>query len=332
MQPTTQPIISRETFLNDRRQPSLRWSAVFAGTACSVGFWMLLQFLGVGIGLAAINVDDVGSLRGASVGTTIWTLVSPLIAMFFGGLIAGKLSQSFDRKLAGAHGLVMWALTSVLGLCATIWMISMIAGGAARSGAAFDATRNRMSWTSDQYVPGMMLSEMGIDASTLLPPINQQLSAQDKPTITAAQLEAAMRGVIRSGIARGDFDQELLVEQLVATTRLTPADAIEVERQIEARVPGLTQPHGVEHRAERYVLGAADAAGKGLTTVGFSLLLSLIASVLGAMAGLRRPQEAGRGGTGRGAYETDPGYAPPVAPGSTSARYPSPVAPPVDLE
>lgn len=328
-----QPTISRETFLIDRRQPTLRWSAVFAGTACSVGFWMLLQLLGVGIGLAAINADDVGTLRGASVGTTIWTLLSPLIAMFFGGVIAGKLSQSFDRKLAGAHGLVMWAFTSILGLCATVWIVTMIAAGATRSGAAFDATRNRMSWASAQYEPGLMLSEMGIDASSLLPPINQQLSAQDKPTITATQLEAAMRGVVRAGIAQGDFDRELLVDQLVATTRLSPADATDVERQIEARLdPGLTRPHGVEHRAERYVLGAADAAGKALTTVGFSLLLSLIASVLGAMAALRRPQQAGRGGKRRGPYDTDPGYAPPVEPENMTAPYPSPVIPSADLE
>ena len=53
-----QPTISRETILIDRRQPTLRWSAVFAGVACSAGFWMLLQLLGMGIGLAAIDVDN----------------------------------------------------------------------------------------------------------------------------------------------------------------------------------------------------------------------------------------------------------------------------------
>src|ERR1041384_3980556 len=58
-----QPTITRETILIDRRQPMLRWSAVFAGAACSIGFWMLLQLIGVGVGLAAVDVNNAGSLR-----------------------------------------------------------------------------------------------------------------------------------------------------------------------------------------------------------------------------------------------------------------------------
>src|SRR4051794_32983677 len=81
-----QPTISRETVLVDRRQSILRWSAVFAGAVCSVGFWVLLQLFGLGIELAAVNVDHARSLRSAGLGISVWSLVSPLIAMFFGGI------------------------------------------------------------------------------------------------------------------------------------------------------------------------------------------------------------------------------------------------------
>jgi hypothetical protein len=129
--------ISRETVMVDRRQPVLRWSAVFAASICSIGFWILLQLIGVGIGLSSVDVDDITSLRGAGIGSTAWSLISPLIAMFLGGYVAGKLAHTYDRKLAGAHGLVMWALTSIAGLFATIWIVSMVASGAARH-RAFD--------------------------------------------------------------------------------------------------------------------------------------------------------------------------------------------------
>jgi MFS family permease len=124
-----QPTITREAFV-DRRQPSLRWSAVLAGALCSIAFWILLQLIGVGLGLTTVDAANTRSLHSASVGTSLWSLISPLIATFFGAMIAGRLAQTYDRKLAGAHGLVMWAITSIVGLCATIWIVSMVARGA----------------------------------------------------------------------------------------------------------------------------------------------------------------------------------------------------------
>lgn len=290
---------------------------MFAGAACSVGFWMLLQLLGVGIGLAAVDVGSVDSLRGVGVGTTAWSLVSPLIAMFFGGLIAGKLAQTFDRKIAGVHGLVMWAMTSILGLCATIWIVTMVVAGAARvGGVAIDATGRMISPSADLDDRAPTLRGLGLDADDLLGPVNERLQAQTKPTITAAELETSVRGVVRSGITRGDFDQELLVDQLVANTRLSRADAIDVERQLEARVGGSDpRAHHIERRAERYALAAVDASGKALTTVGFSLLLSLLTSVIGAMVALRRGRRSGEAGTFSGVRTTEPGFAtPPTEP------------------
>jgi hypothetical protein len=328
-----QPTITREAVLIDRRQPRLQWSAVFAGAVCSIGFWILLQLIGVGIGLAAVDVDDIRSLHGAGVGTTAWSLISPLIAMFLGGMLAGKLSQTYDRKVAGAHGLVMWALTSIVGLVATISIIAAVAQGAMR--------HRRVMLAPDPWAqrePAM--SPLGIDTGELLGPINERLAAQRKPAITEPQLDAALRGVVRSGVARGNFDQELLIDQLVANTRLSRADAAEVERQIEAQLDASgTQPHAVEHRAERMVLDAADATGKALATAGFSLLLSLIAAVAGAVLALRRPRRPGEGKTRSTRANTDPGYAPSNDPVTTTSPYPAtpmtgpatPVVPPRDI-
>lgn len=299
---------------------------MFAGAACSVGFWMLLQVLGLGIDLAAVDVDNARSVHGVALGTTVWSLVSPLIAMFLGGIVTGKLAQTHDRRLAAGHGLVMWAITSILGLCATLWIVTMIAAGAARdSGAAPDLGGNLTS-TVDGRGESLTLSALGMTAEDLLAPVNHGLADQHKPTITAPQFEAAMRGVVRSGFARGDFDQELLVDQLVANTRLSRADAVEVEREIEARLDGNdARPHQLERRLGRQVLGVVDATGKALVTVGLSLLLSLLTSVVGAMAALRRSRRTG-GKSHQGLRDTSPGYSPTIVPATTTAPYPSPTA------
>src|SRR5688500_9590820 len=95
--------ISRETIV-DRRQTQMRWSAVFAGTALAVGLWILLQMLGMGIGLSAVDTDDAGSLRGVGIGTGIWSVIAPLIAVFVGALLVGRLSGTRDRKVGAMHG------------------------------------------------------------------------------------------------------------------------------------------------------------------------------------------------------------------------------------
>jgi len=302
---------------------------------------MLLQLLGLGLGLAAVR--SVESLRDVSAGTTAWSLVSPLIAMFFGGLLAGRLAQTYDRKVAGVHGLVMWAITSIVGLCAMIWLVTMIAAGAARAaGAAIDATGHMMPRTGDSEVRAPTLRELGIHGGDLVGSINQRLSAEGKPTITVAQFEAAVRGMAQTGLARGDFDQELLIDQIVAHTPLSRPDATEVERQVEARLDPLdTRPHHLERRTERFLVTAVESSGRALAVVGVALLLSLITSVIGAMIGLRRSPRAGEGGPQRGVRPTEPGVAPPSAePVTTTSPAPrmtvvtappSPVIPPHDV-
>lgn len=133
--------ITRETIYIDRRQPVLRWSAVFAGAATTVALWVLLQMVGMGIGLATVHVDDTGSLRDVGIGSTVWTLVAPLIAMFVGGIVAGRLAGTWSRGTGALHGLVTWALSSVLGLLVTIGIVTLVASGALHSGAmALDVT------------------------------------------------------------------------------------------------------------------------------------------------------------------------------------------------
>ena len=120
MQPYT-----RETIV-DRRQAAVRWSAIFAGTAVAVGIWLLLQIFGMGAGLSAIDADNAGSLRGVGIGTSIWSLLAPLIAIFIGGWISAKLASTRDDKVGALHGAIVWAITSVLGVMLAVSLVSAI--------------------------------------------------------------------------------------------------------------------------------------------------------------------------------------------------------------
>ncbi len=122
----------------DRRQPVMRWSAVFAGAAVALALWVLLQILGMGVGLIAIDVDDAGTMHDVGLGTTIWTRAVPFIAMFIGGVVAGRLAGSVQRTIGALHGLVVWALTSFVGICATVGVVTLLASTAVKSGMAVE--------------------------------------------------------------------------------------------------------------------------------------------------------------------------------------------------
>jgi len=122
MKPFTRELIT------DRRQPALRWSAVFAGVAVAVALWSVLQMLGMGVGLSAIDIDDAGSFRHVRIGNGVWSMLAPLIALAAGGLVAGKLAATFEHRVGALHGFVVGALSSVIGLILTVSIVSMLAG------------------------------------------------------------------------------------------------------------------------------------------------------------------------------------------------------------
>ncbi len=145
--------ITRET-ITDRRQPTLRWSAVFAGTTVAVALWALLQLLAMGIGMAAIELDDAGSLRSVGIGTTVGSLVAPLIALFVGGLVAGKLATTYDERVGATHGFVTGAFASIAGLVLTVSLVGMLAGG------AYSPTRGLAISDDVTVYPGMRRAEV----------------------------------------------------------------------------------------------------------------------------------------------------------------------------
>jgi hypothetical protein len=69
----------------------LRWGAIFAGAVAALASWALLVSLGLAIGLSTAK-GGAESLRASGIFTGIWGAISPLIALFVGGLVAGRAS------------------------------------------------------------------------------------------------------------------------------------------------------------------------------------------------------------------------------------------------
>jgi hypothetical protein len=281
---------SRETII-DRRQPQMRWSAVFAGSVLAIALWVLLQMLGMGLGLAAIDTDDGGNIRAIGIGAGIWALLVPLIAMFVGGLFAGRLAATRDARVGAMHGCVLWAVTSAIGVFAVISIISTLASGVVRvSGSAISATSSALGGAVQAGDGDDVSSALGIDANDLLAPVNQRLREQGKPEITAEQAHASLQGVAKRGLREGRFDRDLLAQELARNTSLSRADVEDLAGQLGERYD--TASARVRHeagqfadRAQHTALEVADKTGKALLMGGLMFLLALGAAAGGGALG-----------------------------------------------
>jgi hypothetical protein len=93
----------------------LCWGAVLAGTVVTIAIHLLLAALGVGAGLAIFkHLADSNPVAHFSVGRAVAGSLSAIIALSFGGWVAGRLSACLRSGLM--HGMLVWSLTLFLAL------------------------------------------------------------------------------------------------------------------------------------------------------------------------------------------------------------------------
>lgn len=94
---------------------TISWRAVFAGVVVALAVQILLTTLGLAIGATTVGAStDPGTARDAGIGVGIWYLISNLISVFCGGLVAGISAREVSRTLGAIEGMVVWAFSLLL--------------------------------------------------------------------------------------------------------------------------------------------------------------------------------------------------------------------------
>src|SRR3954464_5805001 len=103
------------------------WGAVFSGATIALVMQMILNMLGVGVGLSTVDVasGDTPSAGTLSLGAGIWWVVSGIVAAAVGGYIAGRLSGKPSQSTTAYHGLIAWAVSTVT----VVYLLSSAASG-----------------------------------------------------------------------------------------------------------------------------------------------------------------------------------------------------------
>jgi hypothetical protein len=261
-----------------------RWGAIFGGVFMAAGIWIVLHLFGMGVGLTAIDPDRTNSWRAIGIGTGIWSLIAPIIALFVGGLVVSRLAPTPDRLTRVIHGGLVWSVATLVAITMLVMLASsLVSGAVATAGQAAGTVASAVAGTAGT-VDRDTLSSLGIDSNDLVGPINQRLRAEGKPEVTAPQIEAAVKDALRTAVRTGNIDRQALVTALANNTALTARDADQLATTIEARWQGVRQ-RGSElaNRASTAALQAAEATGKALLGLSIALLLGLAAAVAGSL-------------------------------------------------
>jgi hypothetical protein len=132
--PPVRAEIRRTTVQTAVRPPFIRrvsWGAIIAGAIVAISCQLLLTTLGLAIGMATVNpLHETNAANGLATGAGVWWLVSGLISLFIGGLVAGRMA-GFSRWVDGMlHGLTVWGLTAVASLFMLTTSLANLIGGA----------------------------------------------------------------------------------------------------------------------------------------------------------------------------------------------------------
>jgi hypothetical protein len=160
------------------------WGAVIAGMVIAVVVHLVLGLVGAGVGLGAFDPLGYSSPDATAygIGAGVWWAVSSVIALFLGGWVAGHLCGSLEKTDAVLHGLLTWALATIV----TVYLITAMVSSVVRGGAAIVGKAADLAGSGSATA-----AAPAIDAvRSTLPAASQAPAAQQR-----AELEARSRQV-----------------------------------------------------------------------------------------------------------------------------------------
>src|SRR5687768_8764616 len=228
---TVSTVIERDAPLEAPWHKRISWGAVFAGVVIAVAIMVVLNLLGLAIGLATIDpaTGESPGGRTLSIGAGIWWIVSALIALYVGGWVASRLAGAFRNETGTMHGLLVWA-TSTL---AMLWMGTTAVG--ALVGGTFNALGSGMQVAGQAAASGAETVARGA-----------QTAAR---TVPGREGESAFHEIRQElqGLLGGDQGQEGAARE-AAAPRTEPGQAqpTQADRELSNVIESIVRSDGVD--------------------------------------------------------------------------------------
>lgn len=323
---------NRDFAASDGNISGVSWAAVFAGAAAASALSLVLFILGGGLGLSAVSPWSTNSVPMGKA-TIIWLAFTQLAAAGIGGYMAGRLrvkwaslhtTEVYFRDTA--HGLLAWAVATLLtaflltGALRVVTSGAIDVGGAAATavGATVGSSANSISYFSDMLwrqhsvnASGTMSadnasSNSDANASTngngASPNVARTTGVLAAPNASGGKSgdNASLRAEavrifandIRTGTLSAD-DKQYLSQQVAQATGMSRADADKRVDDIYTRM--VKAKTDTENAAKQTADTARKIAAQSALWIFVALLLgAFFASVMATIGGKQRDRDVGR--------------------------------------
>jgi len=279
------PLMSPSTPAEDARTLMLNciaWGAVLAGVVTALVTQLVLNMLGLGIGVStlapAAGAAENPSATTLSIGAGIWFVVSGVIASFAGGYAAGRLAGKPKESTAGWHGLTAWALTTLVIFYLLTSTVGGLLGGAYNTAtSALGGVTRTVGSTAQTAVQAAAPSlAQTTDPFSAIENQVRGASGGNDPVALRDAAVASVRAAVTGDQAQAQAARDRAAQALAKAQNIP-------EDQARAQVQQYEQQYrGAVDQAKQKATQAADLAAKGLSR---GALFGSLALILGALAG-----------------------------------------------
>ncbi len=301
------------------------WRAILAGVVTILSVMLILNLLGIAIGLGSIEpTEESNPLSGLGTGTLIWWILSNLIALFLGGFVAARVGVSFSNKSGIIQGIMTWALYTII----SAWLLtstigSIISGvgnlvgnvvssaGSAISNTVSSSGNNQSSSNQDKMNQNLDISLeeakqriYGLLEDTNKPALDPDRIEENVQDVTSTAQNQAQQAAQQPGNAKQEIDQifqnaknefqntfealdkEALVNVITERTNMTEAEAERAVENYTAQFENLRQQtEQFLQNAEQEVTQQAENVAQAVSDAALYLAIALILGILVAAGG-----------------------------------------------
>lgn len=267
------------------------WSAVLAGVVVALVAQLLLNMFGVGIGAATLDpgTGDNPAASTFSIVAAIWWTLSGIVASFCGGYAAGRLSGKPKEGTAGWHGIISWALTTLV----IFYLLTSTIGGII--GGLYSSVSNAVGGVAQTAATAAAPALADADPfASIEQSIRSTTGSQDPAAVTDAAI-AAVRASFSGDPAQADQARTRAAEAL------SRAQGVPIEQANEQIAQYQQQVDQAKQQATEAADTAASAVSTGALFGTIALLLGAVAAWFGGRAGTVDPTITSRlmGSVGR---------------------------------
>ncbi len=272
----------------------ISWPALFAAVFVAIAVELMLSILGVGVGLGFVSPQAGATPHVSSlgIGAGVWWFVSTLIAFGIGGFVAAWLAGITSRFDGLLHGVVTWAIATLV----VVYLLTTALGGLL--GGAFS-------------VVGSGLSGAGASVKTAVPQVAQaagvtpeaylQPTDPNPATMNSQQAQKAIATELPTYVAGGSgaaAAKARIIAIMAAQMKVSQADATKRFDQLQARA-SQTKNSAIQKTETAATASAGDASTGSYLIFGVLLLDLIAAAIGGSLAVQRRTLLTERAGPGQ---------------------------------